>query len=75
MYIDFKNLVCIEAKLLEPQELAEEKKALLAALYHDNVDEGLVQWVETLLDQARETGYHGGYSDAHWYTKGVGDGA
>lgn len=76
MFIDFKNLVatCEPARLTYP-ELADEKKALIEALYHDNVDEGLVQWVAILLDQARESGYDGGYSDAHWYAKGMGDGA
>lgn len=74
MHINFLELAATTTpRILNYQDLAEEKKALIEALYHDNVDEGLVQWVETLLDEARESGYHGGYSDAHWFARGMED--
>lgn len=57
------------------QEFEKEKNELLRQLIDEDVDLGLVQMVHHLLDDAMESGYHGGYSDAHWYAKGMGDGA
>lgn len=74
MHIDFTFAVQ-QPKRLTPDEIRDQKKRLIEALYHDNVDEGLIQWVDTLVDGAEESGYHGGYSDAHYYLAREQDGA
>lgn len=76
MFIDFKNfaLEC-QPKRLTADEVRQDRIKLIAELMRDNVDPGLVQWVDELIVQAEESGYDGGYSDAHWYAKGIGDGA
>ena len=76
MFIDFKDLVLkCQPKRLTAQEVHDERVKLIGELLRDNVDPGLVQWVDELIVQAEESGYDGGYSDAHWYAKGIGDGA
>lgn len=75
MFIDILDLADNTPALLTYSELASEKERLIEALFHGDIDPGFIQWVDELLDQARESGYHGGYSDAHWYAKGMGDGA
>jgi hypothetical protein len=76
MFINFPNLAATcQPERLTYSELVSEKKRLIDALFHGNIDPGLIQWVDELLDQAHESGYDGGYSDAHWYAKGIGDGA
>lgn len=56
-------------------EVDAEKIKLLRELIDEGVDLGLVQMVHHLIDDAMESGYHGGYEDAHWYARGMGDGA
>lgn len=73
MHIDFLDLV--ESRTLTAVEVYNEKIALLKELIEEDVDLGLVQRIHHLIDDAEKSGYHGGYSDAHWYAKGMGDGA
>lgn len=76
MFIDFANLALeMSRKRLTLQEVKEEQLELCKQLLADDVDPGLVSTVMYLIDDALETGYDGGYSDAHWYAKGIGDGA
>jgi hypothetical protein len=76
MHINFQDLAITEQpRRLTYTELNAEKIKLLRELIDDDVDLGLVQMVHHLIDDAQESGYYGGYSDAHWYAKGIGDGA
>lgn len=78
MYIDFLDLVPgfeESPKPLTYVELEAAKQELIQVLMAADLDYGLIHMVRDLIDQAREAGYHGGYSDAHWYAKGMGDGA
>lgn len=76
MHINFQELAADMApRRLTPEELDKEKIALLRALIDDDVDLGLVQMVHHLIDDAQESGYHGGYSDAHYYLAREQDGA
>jgi hypothetical protein len=73
MHIDFIDLAA-EAGFQSPRrlsvaELEKEKNYILRQLIDDDVDLGLVQMIDHLLDDAVESGYHGGYSDAHYYLK------
>lgn len=65
----------VESRTLTADELNSEKIALLKELIEEDVDLGLVQRIHHLIDDAEKSGYHGGYSDAHWYAKGMDDGA
>ena len=73
MHIDFLDLV--ESRTLTAIEVYNEKIALLKELIEEDVDLGLVQRIHHLIDDAEKSGYHGGYSDAHYYARGYGDGA
>lgn len=79
MHINFLQLASEAgfqpARRLTVPQFEAERDALLRDLIHNDVDLGLVQMVHHLLDDAMESGYHGGYNDAHWYARGVGDGA
>jgi hypothetical protein len=79
MHINFLELASEAgfqpARRLTVLEFETEKNKLLRELIAEDVDLGLVQMVHHLLDDAMESGYHGGYNDAHWYARGVGDGA
>lgn len=76
MFLDFKDLVLkCQPERLTADEVRQERVKLIAELMRDNVDLGLVQWVDELLEQAEESGYHGGYSDAHYYARREEDGA
>ena len=76
MFIDFKDLAAdMTPRRLTMQEFEKEKNDLLRQLIDDDVDLGLVQMVHHLLDDAMETGYYGGYNDAHWYANREEDGA
>jgi hypothetical protein len=79
MHIDFVDLAA-EAGFQSPRrlsvaELEKEKNYILRELIDADVDLGLVQMVHHLIDDAMESGYHGGYSDAHYYAKFEEDGA
>jgi hypothetical protein len=73
MHINFQDLV--ESRHLTADELNKEKIELLKELIDEDFDLALVQRIHHLIDDAERSGYHGGYNDAHWYAKGVGDGA
>ncbi len=79
MHIDFLDLAeeagFEPARRLTVMEFEKEKNELLRILIDDDVDLGLVQMVHHLLDDAMESGYHGGYEDAHYYARGMGDSA
>lgn len=70
MFINFQDLAAdMMPRRLTSSELDKEKIALLRALIDDDVDLGLVQMVHHLIDDAQESGYYGGYSDAHYYAR------
>jgi hypothetical protein len=73
MHIDFQDLT--EARTLTTYEVNKEKIELLKELIELDVDLGLVQRIHHLIDDAENSGYHGGYSDAHWYLAREQDGA
>ena len=80
MHIDFLDLAASEAgfqqaRRLTALELDKEKNDLLRELIDNDVDLGLVQMVHHLIDDAQESGYYGGYNDAHYLARGMGDGA
>lgn len=60
---------------LTSSEVDAEKIKLLRELIDEGVDLGLVQMVHHLIDDAMESGYYGGYEDAHYYARGMGDSA
>ncbi len=60
---------------LTASEVDAEKIKLLRELIDEGVDLGLVQMVHHLIDDAMESGYYGGYEDAHYYARGMGDSA
>lgn len=79
MHIDFLDLAA-EAGFQSPRRvpvhvIEKEKISLLRELIEEGVDLGLVQQVHHLIDDAMESGYHGGYSDAHYYARMEEDGA
>lgn len=65
MFINFQDLT--EARTLTVDEVNKEKIELLKELIELDVDLGLVQRIHHLIDDAERSGYHGGYSDAHYY--------
>lgn len=76
MFLDFKDLqIKMQPKRLTHMELMEEKRKLFRELHRDDIDNGLLHWIDELIDQAEESGYHGGYSDAHYYARREEDGA
>jgi hypothetical protein len=76
MFIDFANLAAeTTRKRLTLQEVKDEQLELCKQLIAEDIDPGLISAIMYLIDDALESGYDGGYSDAHWYAKGMGDGA
>ena len=76
MFIDFANLTAeMTRKRLTLEEVKAEQLELCKQLIAEDVDLGLISAVMYLIDDAMESGYHGGYEDAHYYARGMGDSA
>lgn len=72
MHIDFTGLTT-GPEILKPEEIQAQLTELLGELCRADVDKGLINWVGDLVGWAEESGYKGGYSDAHWYARGMED--